>query len=388
LTSFPFVTISARGEERIRGGHLWVYRADVGDVRAPAGAIVEVRNARGRVLGQALYSDRSQIAVRMVTEGEAIADDALIRRRLEAAIAFRRSLWPDAVACRLVHGEADLLPSLVVDQYDGWLVLQALSQGMDALTPAIVRALNDLIAPRGILARNDPRTRLLEGLEQRVEVLSGDVPERVTVRDLGLESVVDLWHGQKTGLFLDQRENRQAAATYARGRVLDCFCYDGGFALAMAPHADETIAFDISEDAVARVRANAARNGLTVDARAGNVFDELRGLERLGERFDTIVLDPPAFAKSKTAVPKAITGYKEINLRALKLLRPGGVLVTCSCSYNISEATFAEIVYDAAIDARAHVTVVEKRMQSRDHPVLLGVPETYYLKCFILRKLA
>jgi 23S rRNA (cytosine1962-C5)-methyltransferase len=258
---------------------------------------------------------------------------------------------------------------------------------MDKLTPVVVDVLNELVQPRGILARNDPRTRLLEGLEQKVEVLSGEVPESVVIEESGLEYEADLWHGQKTGLFLDQRENRDAAALYAHGRVLDCFSYNGRFALALSTRATETIAFDISEDAVARIKRNAARNGRTIDARVGNVFDELRGLERLRERFDTIVLDPPAFAKSKTAVEKATAGYKEINLRALKLLNPNGILVTCSCSYNISEAAFGEIVYEAAIDAQAHVTVVEKRMQGRDHPVLLGVNETYYLKCFILRKL-
>jgi 23S rRNA (cytosine1962-C5)-methyltransferase len=198
---------------------------------------------------------------------------------------------------------------------------------------------------------------------------------------------VDLRHGQKTGLFLDQRENRVSAAQYARGRLLDCFSYNGGFALTLARHCTEVIAIDISDEAVARIRTNGERNRIALDARVGNVFDDLRGFERLGERFDTIVLDPPAFAKSKSAVVKATAGYKEINLRALKLLNEGGTLVTCSCSYNISEATFAEIVYSAALDARAHVTVMEKRMQGRDHPVLLGVPETYYLKCFILRKL-
>ena len=212
------------------------------------------------------------------------------------------------------------------------------------------------------------------------------MPETVAVVEGGIRYDADLWHGQKTGLFLDQRENREAAARYARGRLLDCFCYHGGFALELARTCRETIAFDVSEDAIARVRLNAERNGVTVDARVGNVFDELRGLERIRERFDTIVLDPPAFAKSKSAVAKATAGYKEINLRALKLLNPGGTLITCSCSYNVSEAAFAEIVYDAAVDAQAQVTVVEKRMQGRDHPVLLGVPETYYLKCFILRK--
>jgi 23S rRNA (cytosine1962-C5)-methyltransferase len=387
-TSIAFVTLSPRGEERVRSGHPWIYRTDIANANAKAGDRVLVRGARGRTLGHALFSDRSQITLRMLAYGEAPADDALIRARLEAAIAFRAVIGIDATAYRLVHGEADLLPSLIVDRYGDYLVVQALSQGMDRLLPLVVAALEDLLHPRGILARNDPRTRALEGLEQRVEVLAGEVPELVTVSENGLEYEVDVRRGQKTGLFLDQRENRAAAAQYARGRLLDCFSYNGGFALALGRKCDETIAFDISEDAIGRLRQNAERNGVAVDARVGNVFDELRGLERLRERFDTIVLDPPAFAKSKTAVEKARSGYKEINLRALKLLRAGGTLVTCSCSYNVNEAMFAEIVYDAAVDAQVHVTVVEKRMQGRDHPVLLGVPETYYLKCFILRKLA
>jgi 23S rRNA (cytosine1962-C5)-methyltransferase len=384
----PVVVVSARGEERIRSGHPWIYRTDVADARAGAGDIVQVRNARGRALGSALFSDRSQITLRMLSYGDALADEALLRRRIEAAVAFRQTLAIDATAYRLVHGEGDLLPSLVVDRYGDCLVVQTLSQGTDRLLPAVVAALSDLLHPRGILARNDPRTRSLEGLEQRVEVLAGEVPDVVTVTEAGVEYDVDLRRGQKTGLFLDQRENRIAAAAYARGRLLDCFTYNGGFALVLGRLAQETIAFDASEEAIERVRRNAARNRVAVDARVGNVFDELRGLERLGERFDTIVLDPPAFAKNKAAVAKARAGYKEINLRALKLLNPGGALITCSCSYNVNEAAFAEIVYEASVDAQAHVTVVEKRMQGRDHPVLLGVPETYYLKCFILRKVA
>jgi len=386
--SFPSVTVSARGEERVRGGHPWVYRTDVADANAEPGDRVLVRGARGRTIGHALFSDRSQITLRMLAYGESPADDTLIRKRLEAAIAFRESLGIEATAYRLVHGEADLMPSLIVDRYGDYLVVQALSQGMDRLLPLVVATLGELLHAAGILARNEPKTRTLEGLEQRVEVLAGDVPESVLVTENGIEYEVDVRRGQKTGLFLDQRENRAAAAQYARGRLLDCFSYNGGFALALGRRCDETIAFDISEDAIGRVRQNAARNGVAVDARVGNVFDELRGLERLRERFDTIVLDPPAFAKSKAAVAKALSGYKEINLRALKLLKPGGTLVTCSCSYNVNESMFAEVVYDAAVDAQAHVTVVEKRMQGRDHPVLLGVPETYYLKCFILRKLA
>ena len=384
----PTVVVSARGEQRMRTGHPWIYRTDVAEVQAAAGDRVAVRGARGRLLGYALYSDRSQIAIRMLSYGEAPADDALLRRRIETAIGFRERLGIEATAYRLIHGEADLLPSLIVDRYGDYLVVQTLSQGMDRLLPQVSSILDELQRPRGILARNDPRARILEGLEQRVEVVSGEVPERVMVREAAIDYEVDLRRGQKTGLFLDQRENRGAAARYARGRLLDCFTYNGGFALTLARSCTETIAFDISEDAIARVRVNAERNGLAVDARVGNVFDELRGLERLRERFDTIVLDPPAFAKTKAAVAKATAGYKEINLRALKLLNPGGTLVTCSCSYHVSEAAFAEIVYAAAVDAQAHVTVVEKRMQGRDHPVMLGVPETYYLKCFILRKLA
>ena len=383
----PTVVISSRGEERLHSGHPWIYRADVANVRAEAGDIVQIRSPRGRTLGSALYSDRSQIALRLLSYGDAPADIALIRRRLESAIAFRQSLAIDATAYRLVHGEADLLPSLIVDRYGDYLVVQTLSQGMDRLMPALTPMLAELLQPRGILARNDPRARVLEGLEQRVEVVAGDLPDSVTVTETGIEYDVDLRRGQKTGLFLDQRENRAAAAAYARGRLLDCFSYNGGFALVLGRSCDETIAIDVSEDAVTRVRQNAARNGVVVDARVGNVFDELRGLDRLGERFDTIVLDPPAFAKNKAAVSNARTGYKEINLRALKLLNPGGTLITCSCSYHVNEAAFAEIVYEAAVDAQAHVTVVEKRMQGRDHPVLLGVPETYYLKCFILRKI-
>jgi 23S rRNA (cytosine1962-C5)-methyltransferase len=383
------VIVNKRGEDRIQSGHPWVYRSDIAEVRAEAGEIVRVSGPRGRVLGDALFSDRSEITVRMLTRGEARADDELLKRRLALAIRFRESLKIDATAYRLVHGEADLLPSLVVDRYGDYLTVQALSQGMDRLLPRITALLVELVSPRGILARNDPRVRLLEGLEQRVEVLDGDVPPTIEVREGHVNYVVDPFHGQKTGLFLDQRENRIAAGHYASGRLLDTFSYNGGFALALAPQCADVLAIDISEDAVARIQLNAQRNGLkNVQARAMNVFDELRELERRGEQFDTIVLDPPAFAKNKAAVPKALSGYKEINLRGLKLLKPGGYLVTCSCSYNVSESAFADVLASAAADARADVAVVEKRMQARDHPVLMTVPETFYLKCFILRKLA
>ena len=383
----PHVVISARGEQRVRAGHPWIYRADVVQVDASGGDIVQVIGPRRRTLGSALFSDRSQISLRLLTHGEAIADAALLRARLEQAIAFRESLQLDATAYRLAHGEADLLPSLVVDRYGDYLVLQALSQGMDRLLPEVTQALVGLLSPKGILARNDPKVRALEGLPQTVDLLHGEIPDSVLVREGPVEYDADLRHGQKTGLFLDQRENREAAARYAHGRLLDCFSYNGGFALRLARQCPDAHAIDISADAVARIRANAVRNGVPhLQAREANVFDELRRLERAGERYDTIVLDPPAFAKHKASIPNALAGYKEINLRAMRLLGPGGYLVTCSCSYNVDEAMFADMLHEASVDSHTPVTVVEKRMQGRDHPVLVGVPETYYLKCFILRR--
>ena len=384
----PCVTISARGEQRVRSGHPWIYRADVVDVDADGGELVQVLGPRQRLLGHALFSDRSQIAIRMLARGEQRVDESLIRDRIEAAMTYRTSLRLDATAYRLVHGEADLLPSLIVDRYGDHLVVQTLSQGMDRLLPSITTHLVDLLRPVGILARNDPKVRALEGLPQTVDVLHGTIPDAVVVREGPVEYAADLRRGQKTGLFLDQRENREAAARYAHGRLLDCFSYNGGFALRLAPQCTEAEAVDISADAVARIRANAERNNLPqLQAREANVFDELRRLERSGERYDTIVLDPPAFAKNKASVPNALAGYKEINLRAMRLLAPGGYLITCSCSYNVNEEMFEAMLDEASADSHTQVAVVEKRMQGRDHPVLVGVPETYYLKCFILRRI-
>jgi 23S rRNA (cytosine1962-C5)-methyltransferase len=385
--SRPHVTISARGEERVRHGHPWIYRADVVDVHADAGDIVEVIGPRRRAIGHAFFSDRSQIPIRMLTRGETPADRSLIRTRVANALRYRESLALDANAYRLVHGEGDLLPSLIVDRYDDYLVVQALSQGTDRMLPEITSMVVELLSPAGVLARNDPKVRTLEGLEQKVAVLFGTIPESVVVREGPVEYDVDLRRGQKTGLFLDQRENREAAARYAHGRLLDCFSYNGGFALRLAKQCPEAEALDISADAVARIRENAVRNGVPhLQAREVNVFDELRRLEKLGARYDTIVLDPPAFAKNKASIPNALAGYKEINLRAMRLLSPGGYLVTCSCSYNVSEDMFAEVIHQASEDSHTPVTIVEKRTQGRDHPVLVGVPETYYLKCFILRR--
>jgi 23S rRNA (cytosine1962-C5)-methyltransferase len=381
------VVISARGEQRVRSGHPWIYRADVVDVGAEGGTIVRVIGPRRRTIGYALFSDQSQIPIRMLTRGEVPADLALLRARLQHAFACRAALGIDATAYRLVHAEADLLPSLVVDRYDRYVVVQAVSQAIDRLLPDITAMLVELLAPAGILARNDAKVRTLEGLEQRVDVLHGEVPPTVLVREGLVEYEADLRKGQKTGLFLDQRENREAAARYAHGRLLDCFSYNGGFALWLARRCPEAVAIDTSADAVARIRTNAERNGVPhIEAREANVFDELRRLERAAERYDTIVLDPPAFAKNKASIPNALAGYKEINLRAMRLLTPGGHLITCSCSYNVNEDMFGAMLHEASIDSRVPIAIVEKRMQGRDHPVLVGVPETYYLKCFILRR--
>jgi 23S rRNA (cytosine1962-C5)-methyltransferase len=382
-----FVVVTARGEQRVRGRHPWIYRADVVDVQATGGDIVQVIGPRKRTIGYALFSDRSQIPIRMLTHGDAPVDESLLRTRLQRAIQFRESLQLDATAYRLVHGEADLLPSLIVDRYGDYLVVQALSQGMDRLQPTITSLLQELLAPAGILARNDPKVRVLEGLEQSISDLAGAIPDSVSVREGPVEYQVDLRRGQKTGLFLDQRENRDAAARYARGRLLDGFSYHGGFALRLARQCTEVDAYDISADAVAHIKVNAARHGVPeLKAREENVFDALRRLERAGARYDTIVLDPPAFAKNKASVPNALAGYKEINLRAMRLLEPGGTLVTCSCSYNVNEDMFGDVLHEASVDSHTPVTIVEKRMQGRDHPVLVGVPETHYLKCFILRR--
>jgi 23S rRNA (cytosine1962-C5)-methyltransferase len=382
------VVVSPKGEARALRGHPWIFRSDVLDAGgAQPGAVVRVAGPRGRTLGYAFYSSRSEIRLRLFERGEMLAP-TFLRDRLSAALRWRERVAAGATTCRLVHGEGDGLPSLVVDRYGDYLVVQTLSQGTEARKDEVVQILVELLAPRGILERNDPKVRALEGLEARVGLLHGEVPDRVAVEENGVSLEADLWRGQKTGLFLDQRENHLAARGYARGRVLDAFSYHGGFGLAAAGVADEVLAVDASADAVARVLANAARNGLAnVSAVEANVFDLLREKDERGERFDTVILDPPAFAKSRDAVEKARRGYKEINLRALKILSPGGCLVTCSCSHHVHEGDFEEILAAAAADAGATVTVVEKRRQGRDHPVVLGVPETYYLKCFILKKI-
>ncbi|MCC7008688.1 MAG: class I SAM-dependent rRNA methyltransferase [Acidobacteria bacterium] len=388
----PTVVVSRHGTDRVRAGHPWIYRSDVVEAHAEPGDLVRVLADRRRVLGWGFWSSRSQIAVRLLTAGTEPPDErALFATRIRRAAEYRAALGIDATAWRLVHAEADLLPSLVVDRYandDGtWFVVQTLSQATDRRLSMVTGVLVEQFGPRGVLARNDPRVRALEGLAETVEVAYGDVPDRIAIREGEITLHVAPRSGQKTGLFLDQRENHRAAAEYARGRVLDAFCYQGGFALQMARRAEQVLAIDSSAAAVAATREQARLNGLeNVEAREANVFDELRELASSGREFDAIVLDPPAFAKNRASVDRAVAGYKEINLRAMHLLAPGGHLITCSCSYNVDEPLFLGVLQQAAADARRAMTVVEKRMQARDHPVLLTVPETYYLKCIVLRR--
>ena len=383
------VTITQRGAERARAGHLWIYRSDVSDAQGVAGgSIVHVREERGRFVGQALWSDRSEISLRLLTLRDDMIDREWWRTRLRAAATRRAQIAKATNAYRLIYSEGDLLPSLIVDVYDDVLVLQTLSQGSEALKEMLTELLVEEFSPRAIVERNDVRVRQLEGLEMRTGVLYGSVPDELEIMQHGVRFHVHTLGGQKTGSFLDQRENRLAARHVAHGRALDCFTFNGAFALHLAPACESVLGLDISEDALAAARLNAGLNGASnVEFRAVNVFDALREMEAAGELFDTIVLDPPAFAKNRASVQKAARGYKEINLRALKLLRPNGVLITCTCSYHMSEKMFLEIIAAAGKDARCRLQLIEKRTQASDHPILFGVPETYYLKCVIARVL-
>ena len=381
------VRVTRRGADRARAGHLWIYRSDVaGAGGAAAGSCVRVTDERGHFVGRGLYSDRSEIALRLLSRRDEEIDRAWWLARLRAAAARRERLARDADAYRLVYAEGDALPSLIVDRYKDVLVLQTLSQGTDAIKPMLVELLVEEFGPRAVVERNDVRVRKLEGLEMRAGVVYGDAPEEMEVVQHGLRFAVAPLGGQKTGAFLDQRENHLAAREYARGRALDCFTFNGGFALSIARACESVVGLDVSADAVAASRRNAELNGLAnVEFREANVFDALREMQEAGERFDTIVLDPPAFAKNRASVAAAARGYKEINLRALKMLEPGGHLVTCTCSYHMTEPLFLEVIAEAAADARRRVQIVERRTQSADHPVLVGVPETLYLKCVVLR---
>ncbi len=381
------VTISARGVDRILSGHPWIYRADlIDDGGAEPGAIVRVNDRRKRSFGKALYSSKSQIALRLLTRENREVNKDFFAERIRAAAAYRSIIAEGSRAFRGVASEGDLLPSLIVDRYGDCLVIQTLSQGMERLKPEIVAILNEQFTPRSILERTDVAEPALEGLPELVGLLAGEDVSEVIIEEGGLKMCYDLKGGQKTGGFLDQRENRDAARQYARGRLLDCFTYTGAFAVSLAGLCDSVVGVEASADALQLARRNQELNGIAgIEWREANCFDFLKAADQKGERFDTIVLDPPAFARQKSNLEAALRGYKELNLRALKMLNPGGLLISFSCSFHVSEADLLETVAAAALDAHRTVVVVERRTQSRDHPILLTVPETHYLKCLILR---
>ena len=384
------VVVNARGVARLRAGHVWVYRSDLvsADGIAP-GALVRVVDERGRAQGTALYSSASQIAIRMISPGSVADFPALIRERLLAAIRYREQVVSETDACRLVFSEADFLPGLIVDRYNDLLTIQALTQAMDSepARQAIVSTLAEQLSAAGIVERVEARVRELEQLPARANaLLAGEKTDTIFTMN-GVRFQYRGLEGQKTGAFLDQRENYAAAARYAHGEALDVFCYQGGFALHLAGACSQVTGVDSSRSALEMAEQNAALNqpAREIEWIEGNAFDLLKDYAETGRQYDTIVLDPPAFARSRKTLETALRGYKELNLRALKMLRAGGVLVTCSCSYHVSEADFLQTVAAAAVDARRTIRLIEKRGQARDHPVLVGVPETAYLKCLILQ---
>jgi 23S rRNA (cytosine1962-C5)-methyltransferase len=383
------VPITTAAVRRIRRGHLWIYAGEVD--HEPEGAeppIVRVADPAGNILGYAFYSRRSTIRLRIISRDPELPSPELLRTRIADAIARRRGKLETASACRLIYGEADLLPGIIVDRYGDYLVLQTLSSGADALKLYLIDILKDAIKPTGILQRNDVKVRRLEGMEEIRSVLWGSVPDEIEIIEDGIRFMVDLLRGQKTGFFLDQSENRIAAKKHASGQALDCFTNTGAFALHFASCCESVLAVDISAESLGLARRNAERNGIrNIDFVSRNVFDYLRELESEGRLFDTVCLDPPAFAKKRKALSGARSGYKEINLRAMKLLKPGGILITSSCSYHMSEADFFDMLCDAAHDCHRYIQVIERRGQASDHPVLASMPETYYLKCFFIRVL-
>jgi 23S rRNA (cytosine1962-C5)-methyltransferase len=381
------VRVNRKAAGRVASGHPWIFASDIEDRDgAQPGQPVKVADSRGRPLGTAHYSSTSEITLRMLSsQVEEIGRDFYLRR-LRAAEDHRRTVVRGSDAYRVSHGEADRLPALVIDRYGEYLVVQTLDQGMDAAKAEIISCLEEIYHPAGIVLRNDAPIRTKEQLPLESSIAAGSVPECVTVRMNGLTLRADLLRGQKTGIFLDQRENYLAAARYARGgAALDCFTSTGGFALHLAPHCESVEAVDSAAGALAIARQNAAANGIgNIDFREADVFELLSGYSAARRKFSMVVLDPPAFAKSRRNIEGASAGYKEINLRALRLLGPGGILVTCSCSHHMSEAMLLELVAEASLDANRTLRVLERRAQSQDHPILLTVPETLYLKCLIL----
>jgi len=382
------VRVNRKAADRVASGHPWIFSSDVVDRDgAQPGEAVKVADPRGRLLGTAHYSSTSQIALRMLSHQVEQIGREFYLQRLQAAVNHRRTdVRLSSDAYRVVHGEADLLPALVVDRYGDYLVMQTLDQGMDAAKPEIASCLAEIFQPRGIVARNDVAVRAKEQLPLETTILAGEIPEAVSVCINGFTMRADLLHGQKTGIFLDQRENYRAAAHYARGgKALDCFTSTGGFALHLAAKCESVEAVDSSGPALATARANAEANRIAnIHFQEADVFELLAGYSSARRQYGMVVLDPPAFAKSRRNLEPAITGYKEINLRALRLLAPGGILVTCSCSHHVSEATFLELLAQASLDANRTLRVLERRTQAQDHPILLTVPETHYLKCLVL----
>ncbi len=378
--------VTSRGAKRLAGGHPWVFRSDLAEApNVPAGA-VRMADPRGQPLGWAWWSPQSEIALRRVDrDSEAAIDRSWWRARLAHAIARRAPLATLTNACRLVHGEGDGLPALVVDKYDRWLVVQLLSAALEAQRAVIVDVLNELVAPDGILARNDASVRAREGLSKQVELLSGTVPEEIEVNEHGVTYLAAPWTGQKTGAFLDQRENRVLLGAHARGRALDVFSYHGSFALHLARGAESVTAVDASAGALERARVNADRNGITTLACVeADAFEFLRESVVRGDRYDVIALDPPALAKNRGSIAGALRGYKELNLRAMRLLAPGGLLFTASCSYHVTKAMFLDVVRDAAADSGRPMILRALTGQPLDHPEVLTVPETGYLKGLLI----
>lgn len=378
------VKVNRKAAGRAESGHPWLFASDIDDRGdAAPGDVVRVTDPRGKFLGIAHYSSTSQIVLRILSAKADPVDKAWFARRIAAAIEHRQHVVQSSNAYRLIFSEADLLPGFIADKYGDYLVVQMLDQGMDRAGDILTECLTEALHPLGIIARNDAAVRKLENLPQETKILTGEIPDRVPVEMNGLRLSADLVKGQKTGIYLDQRENYIAAANHTRGRVLDCFTSTGGFALHMAPHAESVEAIDSSAHAIESAEENARVNELTnIQFRQADVFEFLSGI---GRRYSTIVLDPPAFTKSRKSLEDAARGYKEINLRALRLLEPGGVLVTCSCSHHMSEATLLEVIAEAALDAGKTLRVLERRTQAADHPILLTVPETLYLKCLILQ---
>lgn len=380
----------ARGRQgRVHSGHPWIFQGEIERVTGEysPGDIVAVVDSRGHFLGQGYINPRSQIMVRMLTVRDEPINREFFRRRIERAWAYRQKLIPDTGSCRVIFGEADFLPGLIVDKFNDILVIQCLTLGIDRRLGEIVEILGEVLQPGGIYERNDVPVRELEGLVQRTGYLRGKFDPRLIIEENGLRIVADVAHGQKTGYFLDQRENRRAVRSYSGGRrVLDAFCNVGGFGLnAAAGGAREVVALDASGEALAALRDNAGLNGLEglIETREGNAFDLLRQMDAARERFDLVILDPPAFAKNKATLEGAARGYKEINLRALRMIPEGGFLVTCSCSFHMSPALFKAVVAEAALDARRRIRLIEERAQAADHPILVGYDESHYLKCLI-----